>query len=26
VRVTDVISELRPFAADFTYLCHDYSR
>ena len=26
VGVADVISELRPFAADFTYLCHDYSR
>jgi len=23
--VADVISKLRPFAADFAYLCHDYS-
>ena len=26
VGVADVISKLRPFAADFAYLCHDYSR
>ena len=26
VRVTDGISELRPFAADITNLCHDDSR
>jgi hypothetical protein len=24
--VADVISELRPLAADFTNLCHSYSR
>src|SRR6185312_16301663 len=26
VGVADVISKLRPLAADFAYLCHDYSR
>jgi hypothetical protein len=26
VSVTDGISKLRPFAADFTNLCHDYSQ
>jgi hypothetical protein len=26
VGVADVISKLRPFAADFANLCHDYSR
>jgi hypothetical protein len=24
--VADIIAELRPFAADITYLCHDFSR
>ena len=26
VRVADGVSELRPFAANITNLCHDYSR
>ena len=26
VRVADVVAELRPFAADITYLCHECSR
>jgi hypothetical protein len=26
VGVADVVPELRPFAADITNLCHDYSR
>jgi hypothetical protein len=26
VRVTDIVSKLRTFAADFANLCHDFSR